>query len=299
MFWLVLFVIPYAQVTSSAGSRPPECGALDGGKAANVWERAKAPELRAYCDLLASGASKLAGLQGSPRDVLQIADDAEKKFPGKLAPSVLRGRAFERLRRFDDAFAAFAGVRAKDPSQLEDAPALLAFARSSVRTSHPKEAFDAYTALLPRAVALPAADRGPAYVEAGFVAMARGPSGIDEAVAIFRQARKDAQDSAQTLAWIGLALSLDRAGSREEARAVLGERAKPDVKGALADAKQRDVLATAYATEADAMIALSLETTDAAGAHEAYKRYIDASGPTGTWTEQAKTADASIGKRKR
>jgi tetratricopeptide (TPR) repeat protein len=293
--WLVVF----AQVTTSAGSRPPECGALDGGKAANVWERAKAPELRAYCDLLASGASKLAGLQGSPRDVLQIADDADKKFPGKLAPSVLRGRAYERLRKYDDAFSTLAAVRTKDSSALEDAPALLAFARAAVRTSHPKESFDAYSALLPRAVALPASDRGPAYVEAGFVAMARGPNGIDEAVAIFRQARKDAQDSAQTIAWLGLALALDRAGSRDEARAVLGERAKPDVKGALADSKTRDVLAPAFALESDAMLALALEATDVPGAHEAYKRYIDASGPTGTWTEQAKTADASIGKRKR
>ena len=296
MLWFIL----YAQVTAaSPGSRPSECGALDGGKAANVWERAKAPELRAYCDLLASGASKLAGLQGSPRDVIAIADEADKKFPGKLAPSVLRGRAFERLRKFDDAFATLSAVRSKDASALEDAPALLAFARSAVRTSHPKEASVAYGALLPRAVALPAADRGPAYVEAGFVAMARGAAGVDEAVAIFRQARKDAQDSAQTIAWLGLALALDRAGSHDEARAVLGERAKVDVRGALLEARAHDVLAPAFAPEADVMLALALEPTDLAGARDAYKRYIEAAGAAGTWTEHAKAAEAALGKRKR
>ena len=294
-FWLVLF----AQVTPQTGARPPECGALDGGKAANVWERAKAPELRVYCDLLASGASKLAGIQGSPRDVLLIADEADKKLPGKLAPSVLRGRAYERLRRWDDAYSTLQAVRSKDPTALEDASALIAFARAAVRTSHPKEAAEAYHALLPRAVALPAAERGAAYVEAGLVAMAKGPSGIDEAIAILRQARKDAQDAAQTVAWLGLALALDRAGNREEARAVIGERGKVDARPALADAKARDVIASAFAHEIEAMTALSLEATDLAGAREAYKRYIEAAGAQGVWVEAAQKAQAALGTRKR
>jgi len=295
MFWLVVF----AQVTSQTGARPSECGALDGGRATNIWERAKAPELRVYCDLLASGASKLAGAQGSPRDVLVIADEAEKKMPGKLAPAVLRGRAYERLRKYDDAYTTLQAVRAKDASALEDASALLAFARSAVRSSHTKEADEAYRALLPRAVALAAAEKGAAYVEAGLTAMARGPTGIEEAVAIFRQARREAQDSAQTVAWLGLALALDRSGNREEARAVIGERGKLDARGALAEAKSRDVIATTYAAEADAMAALALERFDIAAAHEAYKRYIEAAGPQGVWTDAAQKSDAQLGKRKR
>jgi tetratricopeptide (TPR) repeat protein len=298
-FGSMLWPLVFAQVISAQpGFRPQECGALDGGRAANVWERAKAPELRAYCDLLASGASKLAGVQGSPREVLQIADEADKKMPGKLAPSVLRGRAFERLRRYDDAFATLSGVRAKDPSALEDASALLAFARSAVRTAHPKEAEEAYHALLPRAVALPAADRSAAYVEAAFVLMSKGPSGIDEAVAIFRQARKEAQDAAQTVAWLGLALALDRAGNREEARAVLAERGKIDARSALQDAKTRDLIAQPFALETEAMVALSVERTDVAQAHEAWKRYIEG-GLQSAWLEHAKSSDASLGRRKR
>jgi len=295
LLWIVLF----AQVAPQAGSRPAECGALDGGKSANVWERAKAPELRAYCDLLASGSSKLAGTQGSPRDVLAIADEADKKLPGKLAPSVLRGRAYERLRRFDDAFTTLQGVRAKDPSALEDASSLLAFARSSVRTAHMKEGEEAYRALLPRAIALPAAERGAAYVEAGLVLMAKGTTGIDESIAILRQARKDAQDAAQTVAWLGLALALDRAGNRDEARAVIGERGKVDVRTALADAKSRDVIAAAFVPEIEAMVALSLEQTDLAGAREAYKKYIDAVGGKGVWVEAAQKSMSSLGVRKR
>ncbi|HEY6462548.1 MAG TPA: hypothetical protein VIY73_20405, partial [Polyangiaceae bacterium] len=50
----------FGQATSWASGRPPEC-ADPGGHAANVWERARAPELRRYCDLVASASSKLAG----------------------------------------------------------------------------------------------------------------------------------------------------------------------------------------------------------------------------------------------
>lgn len=295
MHWLVIL----AQLAQPAGARPAECGALDAGKASNVWERAKAPELRSYCDLLASGAAKLAGGQNA-QAVLPIADEADKKVPGRLAPSVLRGRAYEKLRRWDDAFATLSAVRAKDPSAVEDAFALLAFARAAVRTNHPTEAAEAYRALLPRAVALSPSERASAYVEAGFAAMARGPSGIDEAVAIFRQARKDAQDLAQTVAWLGLALALDRGGNREEAKAVLGERAKFDPRPPLADARARDVLASPFAAESDALSALALEASDPAAAREAYKRYADAAGQ-GPWAEHARGAEAALGggKRKR
>jgi tetratricopeptide (TPR) repeat protein len=295
MFWLIVL----AQLGGQpVGSRPAECGALDGGKAANVWERAKAPELRAYCDLLASGSAKLAGGQGA-QGVLPIADEADKKVPGRLAPSVLRGRAYEKLHRYDDAFATLSAVRAKDPSAVEEAFALLAFARAAMRTNHPKEAADAYRALLPRAVALSPSERAGAYVEAGFVAMARGPGGLDEAIAIFRQARKDAQDVSQSVAWLGLALALDRNGNRDEAKAVLGERTKFDPRPALAEARTRDVLAPTFAAESDAMSAVALETSDVAAAREAYKRYADVAGQ-GPWADHARAAEAALGgKRKR
>ena len=82
-----------------ASGRPAECTSLDGGRGANVWERAKAPELRRYCDLLAAGAAKLAWSAarvptGAPapltrvppdttsREVLEIAEDAERAMPG-------------------------------------------------------------------------------------------------------------------------------------------------------------------------------------------------------------------------
>lgn len=295
MLWLIVLAQLGAQ---PVGSRPAECGALDGGKATNVWERAKAPELRAYCDLLASGAAKLAGGQGA-QTVLPIADEADRRVPGKLAPSILRGRAFERLGRYEEAFATLAAVGRRDPLAVEDAFALLAFARASVRTNHQKQAAEAYRALLPRAVALSPSERANAYVEAGFVAMARGVGGLDEAIAIFRQARRDAQDTVQTVAWLGLALALDRSGNRDEARVVLGERPKLDPRPALGEARAREVLASPFVGEQDAMLALALESTDPAASREAYRRYADAAG-AGPWAEHARAAAAAVGsKRKR
>src|SRR5690242_1209408 len=89
-----------------SSARPPECGFTEGGQMTNAWERAKAPELRRYCDLLASGASKLATSSPMVRDVLAIADEAERAMPGHAGPRVLRGRALLRLGRSEEALTA-------------------------------------------------------------------------------------------------------------------------------------------------------------------------------------------------
>ncbi|MDP9000911.1 MAG: hypothetical protein M3O46_12450, partial [Myxococcota bacterium] len=57
---LVLLLLAHERGAWSS-NRPPECDDR-GGRTANVWERAKSPELRRYCDLVASASSKLAGM---------------------------------------------------------------------------------------------------------------------------------------------------------------------------------------------------------------------------------------------
>ena len=63
------------------GGRPPEC-AEPGGRTTNVWERAKAPELGRYCDLVASASSKLAGVTATAPAALAAAREAESVLPG-------------------------------------------------------------------------------------------------------------------------------------------------------------------------------------------------------------------------
>jgi tetratricopeptide (TPR) repeat protein len=285
-----------AQMAAAAGGwttgRPPECGE-PGGRAANVWERAKSPELRRYCDLVASAASKLAGTTGMAEQALAAAQQADGVLPGHAAPRVLEGRALVALGRLDEAAQALADGKTRDPRALEDPLALLAWARVLARTGHAEDAADAYRALLPRATSLSAAERSAAAVEAGLVAMQRGPAGLDEAVAALREAAREAQDESAAVATLALAVALDRRGDADECRALLEGRAHPqglrqagDPRTPLASPRAKDLLAVAPA-ERDALVAIGLESSDAAGARDAWQAFLTAA-PKGPWAEWAR-----------
>src|SRR5579871_3265612 len=107
-------VVALAQGRAEQGAawsngRPPECATEMGGATGNVWERAKSPELRRYCDLVAGAASKLAGTAAMAEQALAAARDAESVSPGHAAPLVLEGRALEALGKLGEARAAFEG----------------------------------------------------------------------------------------------------------------------------------------------------------------------------------------------
>ena len=300
---MLALALIFAQVAAGAGgggwssARPPECGSLDGGRASNVWERAKAPELRRYCDLLASGASKLASSAAMVREVLSIADEAERAMPGRAGPGVLRGRALLRLGRADDALAAFRDAKAKDERALDDPASLLSWARVLGKTGNTAEAAEAYRALLPRVSTLTVTDRGAAAVEAGLLALGRGQAGAEDAIAILRQARRDSQDVTQALAVILLALALDRAGERDEANAVLLERGRGDPRPILADARVKDILSTvSLAAEGYALAAIALESSDGPAAREQWHKYVEAS-PKSPWLEHARVHEGSPTKK--
>jgi tetratricopeptide (TPR) repeat protein len=303
---LGVLIVLVAQAASPSGAngawssaRPPECAPLDGGKANNIWERAKAPELRRYCDLLASGASKLAGSAAMAKDVVAIADEAEHLLAGKAAPSVLKGRALTQLGDHAEAYKLLADAKSKDDRALDDPHALLAWARVLVRTGHAAEAADAYRALLPRASMLTLADRSAASLEAGMLAMARGASALDEAVPIFRQSVRDSQDIAQIVSALSLALALDRAGDKDEARAMLAERVHGDPRPVLASARAKDLLGPAGAPEAPALVAIALEISDPAAARAEWQRYVEAaSGAKGPWIDHARAHEAALSGKK-
>jgi len=229
-FWILAQASGAFGMSGTTGGRPLECDAVDGARA-NVWERAKSPALRQYCDLLASGAAKIAGgVNGNAmaNEASQLADRAEHALPGRAAPMLLKGRAAATLGKYSDALDALREAKKRDDHALDDPQALLAFGRAAARTSHPEEARAAYRMLLPRASALAPSERGVAYDEAGMIALAAGPTASAEAVAIFRQAERDSQDIAQIVAVLGLALALDRSGEHGEAKAVLAERIHGD-----------------------------------------------------------------------
>jgi len=298
-------LVALAQAGGQGGAfgaaRPAECGLVEGFKGTNVWERAKEPQLRQYCDLLASGTAKLVGSAALAKEVPGIAADADKLLPGRAAPKVLEGRALLRLGSAPDAVRALEEARKRDDRALDDPVALLAWARANARTGRADEAVQAYRAALPRTSALSTPERSAASFEAGMIVMAQGPKAIDDAVAMLRQARREAQDALQTAAVVALALSLDRAGQREEARAVLAERARSDVKPTLAEPRVASALADAGMThETDALLAIALESSDPAAAREAWRRYLEGAGGKGPWAEHARTREgAASGPRAR
>jgi len=265
---LGLSTAAFAAVWSSG--RPPECslaGTHTESGVYNVWERAKSPQLRRYCDLVAGATSKLAGSTVMVRAALDLAREAETVVPGHAAPKVLEGRALAALGQKDAALDALREGKARDPGVLDDPTTLLAWARAVAHGGHLDEAVDAYRALLPRAASLSAVDRIAATVEAGLVALALGPAALDDAIGALREAARDAQDDAEGVAVLALALALDPRNFFEGARG-------------------KDLAATAP-WEVPAIVAFALETTDAVGAHDAWEQYLQAN-PTGPWAAQVR-----------
>jgi tetratricopeptide (TPR) repeat protein len=258
--------------------RPPECALESGSGTANVWERAKSPELRRYCDLVASAASKLAGTAVMTEAALAAAREADTVLPGHAAPKVLEGRALAALGKVDEALAALREGKARDRWGLDDPLALLAWGRVLARSGRNAEALEAYRALLPRTATLSTAERASAAVEGGLVAMASGPSGLDDAVAALREALREGQDDALSVAVLALALALDRRGDAGAAKALLADRAHGDPRTALESARAKEILATAPA-ETAALWALALESSDVPGARDGWQQYLAAVAP--------------------
>ncbi len=261
-----------------SASRPPEC--VEAGS--NVWERAKNPELRSYCDTLASGTAKLGGTLPTVRDAIVLSNEAERLLPGRAAPLVLRGRALERLGNFVLARTVLEQGQQRDARALDDPAVLLAWARVLLRTDAVRDSREAYRLLLPRASALSAPDRVRAALEAGFLALAEGPSSLPEAEALFRQAQHDAQGPSETVAALALALTLHRAGRPEEARVLIGSR--PDPRPMLS--KAREHLDPAGTLEIPALCAVGLEPRE--DARIEWQRY--ASSAKGPWLTHAREA---------
>jgi tetratricopeptide (TPR) repeat protein len=298
-------VISLAQAAPSqaafGAARPAECGVSDGSRAGNVWERAKEPQLREYCALLARGTAHLVNSPALVKDVLTLSAQADKLLPGRAAPKVLEGRALLRLGKAKESLASLSEAKKRDERALDDPVALLAWARANARSGHADEAAEAYRAALPRTSALTASERSAASFEAGMIVMSQGPRGLDDAIAMLRQARRDAADTMQLASVVALALALDRAGQRDEARAVLAERVREGTRPLLTDAKITEALADAgVAHEVDALTATVLDLADPGASREAWRRYLDGAGAKGAWAEHARAREgASAGGAKK
>jgi hypothetical protein len=288
---VALFVLAQAAGGGSgSGARPAECAPLTVAASGNVWERAKYAPLRRYCDLLASGAAKLASTAGpaEAREAMANADEASQVIAGRAAPAVLRGRALVALGEWAEAVKAIEGATSIDPHALDDPAALFAWGRALGRVGRAAEAETALHALLPRAAGLAPSERGKAEIEAALLAQARGAAGLDDSIALFRQAARDAQDSLLAVSGMALSLALDRAGEKEESHVDLHAE-KRDPREAVVDPRAMETLADVGArSEADALAAFALEARDAHSAHDLWTRYLAGPGGKGPWADHAR-----------
>jgi tetratricopeptide (TPR) repeat protein len=279
---------PVAAAPRGVRVRPVECNVLPGERGANVWERAKIPELRRYCDLVASASAKLTPGSRMLTDVVRLVDEADALVPGRAAPPLLKGRALAELEQYAAALDAFRLAEARDARALDDPLALLAWARTLASTGDLGAARAAYRALLPRADMLPLADRGVAYLGAGVLAMTSGAPALGEAIAILREGRRDSQDLMRAASTFALALALDRSGAPGEALAVLAEGGVGDAKRVMGDARVLRALGGAGA-EAGAAVALALDVAgDHAGSRQAWRTYLATGAAKGTWDAHAR-----------
>ncbi|WP_437714165.1 hypothetical protein WMF45_49025 [Sorangium sp. So ce448] len=284
-----LLVLPLAAHAGQAGDlvaaaaaagRPPECAARSGraiARGPTVWERARAPELPRYCDLLARGQAQLGGDAGAARESARLADQL---LPGHAAPQVLLARAALALGSPEDAARAFERARSVDPRSVEDPQTMHDLARSLARTGKRGEAIAIYRALVPRIDLLGTADqRALVLLEAAHLSMAtagaasvadasgRPPAGahgeaaarrdLDEAIAYLREARLRAQTQLARDVTLSLALALDRSGDKAQADAALEgeatalEPARPRGEGARGRAENQSAGAAARERTAD------------------------------------------------
>jgi hypothetical protein len=107
---------------------------------------------------------------------------------------------------------------------------------------------------------------------------------LDEAIAYLREARQRPATQLAGDVLLSLALTLDRAGSRDEADAVLAEaeRAGAHVKGATLDY-------LAVSEDRAALEALASESSDRPLAQKAWEAYLAGPGGKGPWASAART----------
>jgi tetratricopeptide (TPR) repeat protein len=287
---LALVLAEAATAGGWSSGRPPECSQLV-DRDANVWEHAKSPDLRRYCDLVASAASKLSGARAELDAALRSVHEAEALVPGHAGAPAIAGRALEALGETSSALETLRGAIARDARVLDDPLTLLSWARVLARSGSTAEACDAYFSLLPRSSSLPTSLQGRTQIEAGLVAMGRGPTRISDAIAAFRDAARSSGDALRPVASLALALAESRSGEVAGARAT-ADRQRRDATAWLSISRARDAFSVAP-SELLAVQAFALEIERPSEAPAAWAGYL-AAAPDSPWVGHAQGRLAAL-----
>ncbi len=294
--------------------KAPECASLAGNdvRAANVWESAKHPALYEHCLVLAESYTFLRDPRNPWRAIVNDqVPRAERLSPRQPGTKLLAAFAYARQERDAEdalALAAFAEAEKASPAALDDAELQDAYGALLLRTAVRDRAHvdrpmldrarTVFRRLLPRAVGKeglceerPECDPAAlAYWTAGMLALAVGPTAVDEAVAILRDARDRASYASEVRRSGGyaLALALDRRGDVEQAR-ILADQVRASLGLPLETPDAQLASRMPEPAEAYAIRAIALGGADPEGAKDAWRKYLAAAGEGSVWAAHAKT----------
>lgn len=242
----------------------------------DAWDRARAPALARYCDLLARAE---AAVEPDPTRAAAAAIEADRALPGQTAPLVLQARAAVGTGHFAEAVELMKKAREIDARAGTDAAALLALATAQDRTNDASGATSSYRQIVPIASGLAPLARTRARILAGLAILGEGPSSVTEAVAVLRAAESGAVDELKPLASSALALALDRAGATVEAHGLASAAGGATTVRATEPGLRR--------LDALALTALLREAKDPPGAAAAWDAFVAAAGSS-PWLAHAK-----------
>jgi hypothetical protein len=277
---------------AAATSRPEECQPQRRERAegrTSVWDEARSPALRRYCQLLGRAQARLSS---QPEEARKAAAEAAELVPGRAAPLVVMARAALRSHDHGAALELFDKALAADPRSVEHPAALHDLAAARLLGGKLDQALESYRVLVPRIGLLATREeRARVLLEAAHTAMAlagvaasgdkSGPL-LDEALAFLREASRDPHQPLRTDVALSLVLALDRAGRREQADAMLAEQA-----GTAGWEKSHGELGYLPAgDEASVLDALALERSDTAAAAASYQKYLETA--KGNWAAAAR-----------
>ncbi len=177
-----------------------------------------------------------------------MADAASVERKGSPSAALLRARALLRLGRPSEAWAQVAPLLEAGPGRpawsIDDPEALHDIAGAAVVSGAVARGHDLYRLLVARASLLSdPRERTRALLEAGAAALARGPEFASEAELYLDEARRSSSPGFDAIVVAFSALSLDRAGQSELARAAALEVSDPWSLERLLDETARSAIA--------------------------------------------------------
>jgi hypothetical protein len=297
---------PEVPAAAAASPRPLMCRAQSQGQS-SLWARARPTEVERFCGALARGHARL---DRAPAEALELARAAIAMFPSETLGPLLEGRALLRLGRAGEAWQRLAPLVLASAPGLDDASSLHDVARAALLAENLDDAQRLYRLLMPRSVMLGSDElRRAATIEAAALALARGPADLEEALGYLGEARASPAAGERDLVLGLLALTLDRAGRREQARTVAREASGPyDLEGRLSRAERARVAAPELAAseaaespvsrgrallpegELHAVIAVLAEGRDAGLRRAHLVAFLASAGGKGPWAEHARRA---------